>query len=175
MVDNWYGYIWLVANTKEPQTEINQQFKLVNDYRKLVENIKVKHSNTFKQIEDELQPKNVQQHQNEIHVRSKLRSTNLTANGSFNVPVENSQGMLNGRGFSKKTQSHEIKCDSWQVGLKKSPEDPLVFQQGESFTQSRKMCSKLINPKGKIEKLFTNDDIKVKCFNAKNIIIKPQS
>ena len=89
MIDNWHGYIWLMADTKEPQTEINQQFKLVNDYRNLVENIKVKHINTFKQIEEELQPKNVQQHQNEIHE---------------NIP----QGMLDGRGFPKeKTQSHE--------------------------------------------------------------------
>ena len=78
MMDTWTRYIGMMSDTKEPQTEINQQFKLVNDYRKLVENIKVKHINTFKQIEDELQPKNVQQHQNEIHVRSKLRSTNLT-------------------------------------------------------------------------------------------------
>ena len=72
MIDTWHGYIWLMADTKEPQTEINQQFKLVNDYRKLVENIKVKHINTFKQIEEELQPKNVQQHQAEIYVRSNL-------------------------------------------------------------------------------------------------------
>ena len=60
--------------------------------------------------------------------------------------------MLDGRGFGEKTESHETKCDSWQVGLKKSPEDPIVFQQGESFTQSKKMCSKLVNPKGKIPK-----------------------
>ena len=72
----------------------------------MVENIKVKHINTFKQIEEELQPKNVQQHQTEIHVRSKLRSTNLTANGSLNVPVKISQGMLDGKGYPKeKTQS----------------------------------------------------------------------
>ena len=81
----------------------------------MVENIKVKHINTFKQIEEELQPKNVQQHQNEIHVRSKLRSTNLTANGYLNIskggrPItwEEVQGMLDGRGFAEeKTQSHE--------------------------------------------------------------------
>ena len=96
MMNTWTRYIRLMADTKEPQTEINQQLKLVNDYRNLVRNIKVKHINTFKQIEEELQPKNVQQHQTEIHVRSKLRSTNLTAN------------MLDGRGFPKeKTQSHE--------------------------------------------------------------------
>ena len=98
-------------------------------------------------------------------MRSKLRSTNLTANDSLNIPKpikwEEVQGMLDGRGFPKeKTQSHESQefientnrspCDSWQVGLKKSHEDPLVFQHGESFTQSRKICSKLINPKGKI-------------------------
>ena len=23
MIDNWHGYIWLMADTKEPQTEIN--------------------------------------------------------------------------------------------------------------------------------------------------------
>ena len=124
-----------MADTKESQSEINQQFKLVNDYRKLVENIKVKHINTFKQIEEELQIKNVQQHQAKIHVRSKTRSTNLTAN------------MLDGRGFGEKTESHETKCDSWQVGLKKSSEDPIVVQQDESFTQSQKKCSKLVNPK----------------------------
>ena len=59
-------------------------------------------------------------------------------------------------------------CDSWKVGLKKSQEDPLVFQQGESFTQSRKMCSKMINQKEKNEKLqLTNDDIKGKVLHCK--------
>ena len=85
MMNTWTRYIRLMADTQEPQTEINQQLKLVVDYRNLVRNIKVKHINTFKQIEEELQPKNVQQHQTEIHVRSKLRSTNLTTNGSLNV------------------------------------------------------------------------------------------
>ena len=53
-----------------------------------------------------MQIKNVQQHQAKIHVRSKTRSTNLTAN------------MLDGRGFGEKTESHETKRDNWQVGLK---------------------------------------------------------
>ena len=80
--------------------------------------------------------------------------------------------MWDGREFAgEKIQSHESQefietknksqCDSWQVGLKKSHEDPLVFQHSESFTQSRDMCSKLVNPKGEIKQLLsTNDDDK---------------
>ena len=71
----------------------------------------------------------------------------------------------------KKSQSHESQefietknkpqYDSWQGGLKKSYEDPLVFQHSESFTQSREICSKLVNPKGEIKQLLsTNDDDK---------------
>ena len=76
--------------------------------------------------------------------------------------------MLDGRGFGEKNESYETKCDSWQVGLKKSPEDPIVFQQGESFTQSKKMCSKLVNPKGKIEKLqLPKDDTNGKVLHCK--------
>ena len=90
------------------EKEIDQQIKMINDYTRLVEMIKLKHIHIFKQIEDILKPQTVQQHQTEIHVRSKLRSTNLTAISSLNVPVENSQGMLDGRGFAgEKTQSHE--------------------------------------------------------------------
>ena len=42
MMNTWTRYIGLMSDTKEPQTEINQQLKLVNDYRNLVRNIKLK-------------------------------------------------------------------------------------------------------------------------------------
>ena len=47
---------------------------------------------------------------------------------------------------------------SWHVGLKKSQEDPIVFQLGDSITKSKKRCSKLVNQKGKIEKQLPKDD-----------------
>ena len=71
-------YIGLMADTQEPQTEIDQQLKLVVEYRHMVRNINIEHIK--QQIKEELQIKNVQQHQAKIHVRSKTRSTNLTAN-----------------------------------------------------------------------------------------------
>ena len=116
---------------------------MINDYTRSVKSIKLEHLHIFKQIEDILKPQTVRQHQTEIQVRSELRPTPLTAN-------EISQGMLDGWGFEKQTKSHESQefidsieaknkfpCDSWQVGQKKSHEDPLVFQHGESFTPSR--------------------------------------
>ena len=119
------------------EKEIDQQIKMINDYTRSVEIIKLKHIHIFKQIEDILKPQIVRQHQTEIHLRSKLRSTNLTANDSLNIPKpikwEEVQDMLDGRGFPKeKTQSHESQeiierkhkspCDTWLVGLKKSHE-----------------------------------------------------
>ena len=59
MLNTFARHIKLMADTQEPQTEINQQLKLVIEYRNLVRNIKVKHINTFKQIEEELQIKHV--------------------------------------------------------------------------------------------------------------------
>ena len=61
-------YIGLMADTQEPQTEIDQQWKLVVEYRNMVRNINVEHTN--KQIKEELQIKNVQQHKAGDHVRS---------------------------------------------------------------------------------------------------------
>ena len=45
-----------LADTQEPQTEIDQQLKLVVEYRNMVRNIKIEHIN--KQIKEELKIKN---------------------------------------------------------------------------------------------------------------------
>ena len=80
----------------------------------------------------------------------------MTANDSLNVPVKIPKGLLDGRWFPKeKTQSHESQefienknrslCDSWQVGLKKSQEDPLVFQQGDDDIKGKVLHCKECN------------------------------
>ena len=109
-------YIGLMADTQEPQTEIDQQLKLVVEYRHMVRNINIEHIK--QQIKEELQIKNVQQHQARDHGRSKPRSANLTAN------------MLDGRGLDTESearfnqfievQHRNTELFSWHVGLKKS-------------------------------------------------------
>ena len=53
-------YLGLMADTQEPKPEIDQQLKLVVEYRHMVRNINMKHIK--QQIKEELQINNVQQH-----------------------------------------------------------------------------------------------------------------
>ena len=70
-------YVELMAE-QEPKPEIDQQLKMVVEYRHMVRNINTEHIK--QQIKEELQIKIVKQHKARNHERSKTRPTTLTAN-----------------------------------------------------------------------------------------------
>ena len=147
-------YFGLMADTQEPQTEIDQQLKLVVENRHMVRNINIEHIK--QQIKEELQIKNVKQHKARNHERSKTRPTNLTANTLDRRGLDETDARLN----QLSEVQHGTKLFSWQVGLKKSQEDQMVSGErensqeyqmvsSESFTQSKKYALKLVTQKDK--------------------------
>ena len=158
---------------QEPKPEMEQQLNLVVEYRHMVKNINTEHMK--QQIKEELQIKILKQHEARYQ-RSKTSPTKKD--------LEETDARLRMREVQ-----HDTKHSSWQVG-QKSQEDQMVSGEkeksqeyqmvsSESFTQSKKRCSKLVNQKEKIEKQFTKDDTnrKVlkfkKCFFTTSAALKP--
>ena len=149
----------------------------------MVRNINIEHIK--QQIKEELQIKNVKQHKARNHARSKTRPTNLTVNTLDRRGWDKTDARLNQLSEVK----HGTKLFSWQVGLKKSQEDQMVSGEreksqeyqmvsSESFTQSKKRCSKLVNQKEKNEKQFKDDTNRrvlkcKKCFFTTSAALKP--
>ena len=155
-------YVELMAE-QEPKPETNQQLKLLVKYRHMVKNINTEHMK--QQIKEELQIKILKQHKARNHERSKTRPTTLTANTLDRRGLDETDARLN----QLSEVQHGTKLFSWQVGLvsgerKTSQEYQMV--SSESFTQSKKRCSKLVNQKEKIEK-FTKDDTNRKVLKCK--------
>ena len=133
-------YVELMAE-QEPKPEIEQQLKLVVEYRHMVKNINTEHMK--QQIKEELQIKILKQHEARYQ-RSKTSPTKKE--------LEETDARLRMREVQ-----HDTKHSSWQVG-QKSQEDQMVSGEkeksqeyqmvsSESFKQSKKDALKLVTQK----------------------------
>ena len=133
-------YVELMAE-QEPKPEMEQQLKLVVEYRHMVKNINTEHMK--QQIKEELQIKILKQHEARYQ-RSKTSPTKKD--------LEETDARLRMREVQ-----HDTKHSSWQVG-QKSQEDQMVSGEkeksqeyqmvsSESFKQSKKDALKLVTQK----------------------------
>ena len=122
-METWTEFIGLAVIAKDPQPstveereilkrEIDQQNEKINDYRKMIDDLKLENLDTFKKIENNSKSFQVSQGQlKENKLRSELRPTPLTVNST----LPEVKTFL--RNFSTYIQSGNGKSDQLPEGL----------------------------------------------------------